>query len=89
VEHKWQQAQAEDARMVADLEKRNNSDADWKAGVIRKRMIRRQSFAADRNVSITPQVCGCDAIVDQLVSVYWMCDECVTDCVASVELASA
>lgn len=89
MKNKWQQAQEEDARMVAELENRNDSDADWKAGVIRKRMIRRQSFTADRNVIITPQVCGCGAIVGRLVSIYWMCDECVTDRVASAELASA
>jgi hypothetical protein len=83
------EAQLEDARMVVELEKRNNTDAEWKAGVIRQRMLRRQSIALDRKIKISPQVCKCGNVVSELVSIYWMCDVCVTEHVANQEIASA
>ena len=83
------EAQAEDARMVVELEHRNNTDAEWKAGVIRQRMLRRQSFAFDKKIQISPQVCKCGSIVSELVGIYWICDACVTEHVANQEITSA
>jgi hypothetical protein len=83
----WQRAQQDDARMIADLATRDTSEADWKIGKIQERMRRRQTFASDRNARISPQVCRCGEIVDQLVPIYGTCDECVTDAVASDEIS--
>jgi len=83
----WQRAQQDDARMIADLATRDTSEADWKIGIIQERMRRRQAFALDRNTRISPQVCRCGEIVDQLVPIYGTCDECVTDAVASDEIS--
>lgn len=78
-------AQQDDARMVEELESRGNADADWKADLVRQRMARRQLFAAGKKMAISPEVCHCGRIVDSLVMIYQLCDDCVTDYVSQVE----
>jgi hypothetical protein len=84
---KWNAAQVEDAGIIEDLKTRNTSEADCKIDIVLSRMARRQVHAADRGVKLSPQVCSCGAIAGELVSIYWLCDKCVTDQVSNEEFA--
>lgn len=45
-------AHKEDARTVRELRCKQNSDADWKADLIKERMERRQRFAEHRGIDL-------------------------------------